>query len=278
MARFSIVNVYPPTGFPERLQNLGEDPDPLRDAYIRSSRSVTWLYTEALQGLEVHGDRAELRIFIRWVPADGAGLDVHVWPGRPHDVSAEFAYFSLPAGAEDLDADGRARLVLDAVHTAVLRVAELRGWEPGQFEACRDHVVDRDFVYRWISPWKSAPDRRHRARATYVLGPVDGFGRARLEIAGRDDEEPIATSDEATAYSTQPGFERSARTLRWQGKTQVGLRPYGQGRDGSGRITARLDEGAWTFEVVDERTVRQPTPAMDLSDVPDEEKLEVGVS
>src|SRR5690242_7440745 len=125
MARFRLVYVYPPTGFPERLQNLGEDPTPLRDAFIRSSRAVTWLYTEALQDIEVYGDRAELRLFIRETRSGPSELDVHVWPGRPHDVPGEFGYFSLPAGAEDLDAERRAALVLEAVHTAVLRVAEL---------------------------------------------------------------------------------------------------------------------------------------------------------
>jgi hypothetical protein len=35
---------------------------------------------------------------------------------------------------------------------------------------------------------------------------------------------------------------------------------------------ARLDDGRWVFEVTDEVTVRQPTPAMDLAEVPRREK------
>lgn len=272
MARFRLVYVYPPTGFPERLQNLPES-TPLQDAFIRSSRSVTWLYTEALQDIEVHGDRAELRIFIRNVASEGDDLEVHVWPARPHDLPGEFAHFSLPPGAQDLDADGRARLVLDALHTAVLRLAELRGWEPRQFERCRQHVLEHDFVYRWASPWKSAPDRRHRARAAFVLGPEDGFGRVRLELAERGGDEPVASSAEAIAYSTQPGFERAAKTLRWHGKAEVSVRPYGGNRLGSGEIAGRLHDGCWSFEVCDEVRVRRPTPRMDVADVADDEKL-----
>ena len=273
MARFRLVYVYPPTGFPERLQNLGDEPTPLHDAYIRSSRSVTWLYTEALQNIEVFGDRSELRLFITHRDPRGEDPDVEVWAERPHDLPGEFGYITLPAGAENLDAEGRARLVLDSVHSAVQRLAALRGWDPTQFEACREHVLEQQFVYRWSGPWKSAPDRRHRARASFVLGPVDGYGRARLEIAGRDSDEPIARSDAAIAYSTLPGFQRSAKSLRWQGKDQVHVRPYGQGRPPLGEITGRLDDGVWRFEVVEEVTMRQPTPTMDVSDVPDEEKL-----
>ena len=272
MARFRLVYVYPPTGFPERLQNLGDAPTPLKDAFIRSSRSVTWLYTEALQDIEAHGDRAELRLFIRDVSSEGDDLDVHVWPQRPHDLPGEFAHFSLPAGAQDLDADGRARLVLDAVHAAVLRLAELRGWEPTQFEKCRQHVLEHDFVYRWAGPWKSAPDRRHRARAAFVLGPEDGFGRVRLEIAERGSDEPVASSAEAVAYSTQPGFERAAKSLRWNGCAEVGMQPYGDMLRTEGEITGRSGEEGWEFVVRDAVRVRQPTPSMDLATVPEAEK------
>ena len=278
MSRLRFINVFPPTGFPDRLQDIGGDPTPLRDAYIRSARSVTWLYEEALRDIEVHGFRSELRVIIRTKQSKDDDLELRVWPEGRHDLPAELAGVSLPPGAQKLDSTERARLMLDAVHAAVLRLAELRGWEPTQFDACREHVLRNEFTYRWNSPWKTAPDRRHRARATFVLDPTDGFGRARLEIAARAHDEVLARSGEAIAYSTQAGFERSVKTMRWRGRIEVGIRPFGYTRAGSGEIVARLDDRRWAFEVTDEVTVRQPTPAMDLAEVPRHEKTPLEIS
>jgi hypothetical protein len=150
-------------------------------------------------------------------------------------------------------------LVLEVVHTAVRQLAVHRGWDPDQFQSCYEHVVEQDFTYRWATPWKTSPDRRHRARAVYELTADDGWGRVRLEIADRTGGEVTAVSDQAVAFSTSKGFERSAKTLSWRRPDLVLLLPYfGLFDDVSGHVTATLGPEGWTFYVCDEVTVRQP--------------------
>jgi hypothetical protein len=263
MPRFRRVDTYPPTGFPDRM--WGSHPEgpgePVVDAFLRASRPVVELYSGALGGVDLHGPRGSLVLHPgAHLGGDDGPVSVRVWSAQPHDMPSETGFVGLPASVGRLDAAGRARLALEAVHAGVVRLAAVRGWDSERLEACRKHVLDNDLTYAWAGPWKASPDRRHQARATYRLGALDGFGRARLEVRRRADEEVVVTSDEAVAFCTAAGLERSAGTLRWTGPHEVGLTPYVglvRPHDG-GRLVARSSDGRWEVELPGPVAVRTP--------------------
>ncbi len=260
MPRFTLVTFHPETGFPDRLVGW-PDGHPVVDAFMRSARCVAELYSQALPELEVEGYRSSLRLSPgdRIDDADRDSVRVDVWSGVPYELPSEMGFVGLIADTGLLDAWDRARLALDVVHTAVLQLASHRRWDPAPFEECWDHVVSHDYEYSWTSPWKASPDRRHRARCAYRLGPQDGYGRVRLEIGGRRSDEVVARSGEAIAFCTSPGFVRSADTLRWSGSGSVAMAPYGGLGPPSGLVRGEVEDGeGWTFEVRDDVTARAP--------------------
>jgi hypothetical protein len=66
---------------------------------------------------------------------------------------------------------------------------------------------------------------RHSARPVSVLHG-DGDGRVVIEVRRRTDDQVVAVSASALAFSTSAGFQRSARTLRWLGTTTVEVVPW----------------------------------------------------
>ena len=53
MPHFNYVLVWPSTGLTDR--SWSEDEDPEEDAFVRTARSVTELYSEALAALGIQG-------------------------------------------------------------------------------------------------------------------------------------------------------------------------------------------------------------------------------
>lgn len=257
MARFSRVDLYPFTGFPDRLwdSTLYPPGDPLRDAVLRAARPVTALYSEALPH-DVTGPRSTLLVSItQGSSADGVALTV--WEREP-DEGPEWGFATLCSEVGRLDARGRAALVLDVVHAAVLELARARGWDPVRFDACREHVMRQDFAYRWAGPWRSSPDRRHQARAAYTLSEPDGFGRVRLEVRRRGEDEVCAVGPPAIAFCDATRFASGASTLGWHGSGHVAMAPYVIGKGGTGEVVGRLEAGAWSFAVREGASVRTP--------------------
>ena len=242
MAHFKLVLVWPPTGFPDR--SWSDDDDPEEDAFVRSARSVTELYSEGLAALGIEGRCSELRFLVGHDPA-ATDVTVRVSTRRPEGF--EFAGASLPTGVAALPIPERQRLVLDVIHGAVLRLAEARGWDLQELDAVRRHVLDRGFEFRWDGPYKSSPDRRHRARARYRLTDT-GYGRAHIEVVDRDGS-VVTESGDALAFSTLEGFKRSARTLRWDGGRLVQLVPYAGLSSSAQQGLVRVEQGeaGWTW-------------------------------
>lgn len=133
-------------------------------------------------------------------------------------------------------------------------LARLRGWAPDTFDVCRDHVIARDHAYTWDGPWKTSPDRRHQARASYRIGTPDGFARARLDVRRRADGEVVVSSEEAVGFCTTRDLRLSADTLQWSGPSEVGFSPHSRvlSTDPAERLTAR--------SVGDEWILTPPTP------------------
>lgn len=246
MPHFKRVDVWAPTGPPDHPEHDDYDAD--EDAFVRTSHSVLELYSEGLAPLGLQGPRSELCLFVGHDP-NVTQVEVRVFTDRP--AGSEAARVELPTGMAQLSAGARQQLVLEVVHGAVVRLARARGWDPDQLDAARRHVIDADFEFRWAGPWKTSPDRRHRARARYRL-PHSGYGRAWLEVATRGGD-VAAESREALAFNTLEGFKGSARTLRWDGSSAVYLIPY----DGPfraamhGLVRLELREAGWASFVDD---------------------------
>lgn len=241
MARFSFVMVWPPTGLPDRPWS--DDKDPEEEAFVRTARSVTELYSQGLAPLGIQGRCSELRFFVSHDPGATA-VEVPVFTDPPEGFEAARA--ELPTGVATLPTRERQELVLEVVHGAVLRLARARRWDPVLLDAAHRYVVDAAFEFRWDGPWKSSPDRRHRARARYRLTD-SGYGRAWIQVVDRDDQ-VVAESTDALAFSTSEGFKRSARTLRWDGSAAVHLIPYsGLARSAvNGLVRLEHDGEGWT--------------------------------
>ncbi|GAA2146063.1 hypothetical protein GCM10009844_21650 [Nocardioides koreensis] len=236
------------------------DEDEVADVAIRGCRSIAELYSEALPELGLANRVSELRLFIRHAPGlEHVRATVQVDPVRE---GFEMAHMHVPTGFAARAPQLRARMLLEAVHGLVGRLAVARGWDVNVLERCRRQVLDRGLEYRWSSAPKASPDRRHEARADFRL-PPDGYGRVRLRVVRRDDGVTVASSDEALAFCTSAGFRRAAKSLRWQGKDHVSLVPYDWVPSvRGGQLSLSREDGAWRGVVADYMSVR-PVPAGD---------------
>ncbi len=263
MSALERVETWPVTGFPDRLWDSSpEGPgDPLVDAVARAARPVSELYSEALAGLGLTALRRTLRLTIAGRREDTCPdeVTVSVWRDQ-RGMPAETGYVHLGPSVGRLDADGRARLALDVVHTGARLLVEARGGDPSGLDACRDHVSDRGFGYAWSGAWKASPDRQHEARATYRLAGPDGFARAQLEVRRRTPGAATRASDESVAFCTSAGMVRSAQTLQWRGSDEIAFVPY-KGlvpeHDG-GPLSARPAGDGWEFALPPPVVVRPP--------------------
>ena len=277
--KFKDVHVLPATGFRDRAWHTDRGEDPSEEAFARASRSVCELYSEALRDLQVDGLSGVFRLgcYVR----DRMNVAVTVVPDKPWE-GGEMGQIWIPPNIGSLTPVARARLVLNAIHGAVLQLAQIRGWDPSPFESCRRHVEESHFVYSRIGPWKTNPGRRWQARTTYQLPPGHGFGTCVLEIraAGEADEAPIARSPEADAFCTDAGFRRSITTLRWTSKEEVSVTPYsGLLWDIHGLIRATRLDGIWQFNGQDQVIVRwPPRPGIAPADEQHEDLPDVVVS
>ena len=263
MSTLLRVETWPSTGFPDRPWDAyPEGPgDPLVDALARAARPVSELYSEALAALGLTAMRTTLRLAIatRREDIDPDDVTVSVWRDQ-RGMPAETGFVHLGPSVGRLDASARARLALDVVHTGVRLLIEARGGDPSVLDACRDHVEASGFVHAWSGGWKSSPDRRHEARATYRLAGPDGFARARLEVRQGTPGAATCSSEESVAFCTSAGMARSARTLQWRGSAELAFIPYVglvPQHDG-GPMSARSAGDGWEFTLPRPVVVRAP--------------------
>lgn len=220
MATLRRVEFYPYSGFPDRSW----DDDPENDAFAKAACGVVELYSARLAALELTPARAaSLRLNLDRREQDhhdvrvSLRLDVPGW---------EVGTVVLPIGVALLSGLERALLVLDVIDAAMRRLATFRGWPTDDLDLVREHVKAPDLVFTWASAWKMSPDRRHRARASFVMND-DGTAHVRIEVAGTraDGREHSITSAPALTWVTLTSFKEIAHTLRWKGSDKVSLDP-----------------------------------------------------
>jgi len=252
----SYVYPWPAQGRADRPS----DEDEVADVAIRGCRSIAELYSEAVADLGLPNRVSQLRLFLHHDPAlEDVRATVYVDPTRE---GFETAHVRVPTGFAARTPGLRARMLLEAVHGLLGRLALARGWDVDALVSCRQQVLDRGLEYRWSSPPKASPDRRHEACADFRL-PPDGYGRALLRVVRRDDGTAVATSDETLAFCTSAGFRRAAGSLRWHGKDHVSLVPYDWvPAVRGGQLSLSREDGAWRGAVEEYMSVR-PVPAGD---------------
>lgn len=265
MPVLSIVYPWPAVMWADRPT----DDDPVADVAIRALRSVAALYSEALVDVAIPHRTQELRLLTAHHPdredvEGAANVD-------PLSEGWETGFVIVPTAFVDHTPRARAEVLLAAVHGIVSRLGLARGWDASLLERCRQHVVDRAYEYRWSSPPKRSPDRRHASRVDFRL-TSDGYGRARLVVVRTEDGVEVAATDEALAYCTREGFVRAAKSLRWHGKDHVSLVPYDAvPAVRGGELTLTRTGDAWSGTAVDYSKVPPAPdgdpglPALDVS-------------
>lgn len=240
MARFTMVEFWPATGSFDRPWL----DDPGQDAFAKTATRVCERFSEALRdapdGGQINSRVGSLRLFTHHhedrraaEPAAGTGsvlVEVSLDPPYGYESSGVF----LPDGIEHLAAQDRAHLVLEVICGAAGRLAEARGWDGQVLAAARQHVIDNDYCYAVVGPWKANRSRSHRARCVLDLAD-DGFGRLTLEVAEAGSEQVALSAGPFVSFSTREGFMRSLRTLRWTSARTVTvvplINPFGHGSD-----------------------------------------------
>lgn len=261
MPLFTHVEIWPPTGWPDRIWPYDQPDEALEDAFLRASRPVCELYDQALRELAHEGLRGMLRLGCGRRRDGGQSVEVGVSSSKPRDVPGEMGFVRLPLSAGELTPRALSQLALATVHAAVLELAKIRNWDPAPFAICLRQAQDADLVYTMEGPWKTSPGRSWQARSVYRLPPGDGHGSCTLELRRTSTDDVTACSPPSIAFSTGEGFKRSIKTLRWSGKDLVTVTPYsGLGTAyHSGHVAAaRSTDDTWSFENRDDVTVRWP--------------------
>ncbi|MBU2664324.1 hypothetical protein KOI35_12545 [Actinoplanes bogorensis] len=217
MATLRTVWFWPGTGWADRpwVEAPGED------AFARSANSVSELYSQGVRPAGITNRHSELRLFTR----DGGDReDVLVMVHPEENEGFEMAVAELPKGVDRLPAAKRARLVLEVMHGAAVRLGQARGWDPAGLAGAHAHVLAAGLRFRWDGPAKSSPDRRHTAQPSFVLGD-DGLGRVVVRVRRREDGSTVCVSPVAAVWGSSRAFADYARTVRWNGSSLVNFGP-----------------------------------------------------
>ena len=227
MPMFRQVHVWPDSGLPERPW----DDDPDVDSFARISRGVCEAYSQALPGLALVARASIMRLNAdpdasrRPRPALDAPLADMVEVSARFLGSQENGWVAVPVGFAKLPTDQARLLSLRIVHHGVLELAQALGWDPVVPTGALHHVEARGLRYWLEGPWKSAPDRRHRARAVASISD-DGLGHVHVEVVTAAGE-LIVRSEDFDAADHGDDLVRACKMLRWDGSTRVTMDPYG---------------------------------------------------
>lgn len=226
MPKFRRVHVWPDSGLAERP--WWDDPDV--DSFVRISRGICEAYSQALPSLALVARASVMRLDATTWHRPRPALDAPL--GDMVEVSARFigagqehGWIGVPVGFATLSTDQKRRVSLRIVHRGVLELAPALGWDPVVLTAALHHVEARGSCYWSEGPWKSAPDRRHRARAVASISD-DGLGHVHVEVVTAAGELVIRSEHFDAAYHGD-GLVRACKTLRWDGSARVSMDPFG---------------------------------------------------
>jgi hypothetical protein len=208
MAAFTNVQVYPMSGWWDRP--WGESA--AQDSLARQSRAVCERYREALRLRPPQNRSSTLRIFMSGADDPHMeGRDVLVLAARPEGF--ESARLAVPSDFSHRPVDVRSEWILNAIHSACMELAGLRGLPAEPFESAREHVETHGYGFSWAAGWKHSPGRNFRARCHFDL-QLNGFGQLKIEVR-RKDGALIDYTTPQIAWTTFESFTRSAKSFHW---------------------------------------------------------------
>jgi len=121
VAILRVVEFWPQTGLANAPWAEGAD----EDAFLRSARGISELYSEGIRPARVEARHSQLRLHC--FDHEPGRADVEVTAFTEPTEGFEMAGVSLPDGVAALSAPARAALALDVLHAAATRMAEARG-------------------------------------------------------------------------------------------------------------------------------------------------------
>lgn len=222
--------MWPDSGYPQRKWN--DDPDV--DRFARIARGICEAYSQALPGMALVARASVMRLNAdpdasrRPRPALDASPEDMVEVRSHFSGGQEYGWIAVPVGFATLPSGHQHELGLLIVHQGVMKLAQERGWDPVVLASALNHVKAANFRFRSEGPWKSAPDRRHRARAVARISD-DGFGIVQLEVVTSGGE-PIACSEDIPSPFHGDDLVRMCKTVRWDGSARVTMDTRGTER------------------------------------------------
>lgn len=210
MAKLQYVWFWPNGGPEDGLWGPGSTP--AEDAFVRTSRRVTERYSEALAAAGIEARRSAIQMFVSAAEDDASAVVVE---SHLHPAGDEVFRAFVPAGVAQMSASDRARLVLEVVDAAMLRLAQERGWPVEACHRARQHAMEHGLSFRTAGPWKSNPSRKRRVRPVVRIKD-DGLGDLAIEVADARTGVPLGfTRSVRSPLNSVQKLKRSTREMRW---------------------------------------------------------------
>lgn len=166
---------------------------------------------------EVRLRSSTVQVLIEDAPASGADVELTVFDDLMDGVG-ESARVALPAAVAELTAEQQWWLAFDVVRCTCEQLASVAGQLPGPWRLLAAEMLARGPAERRVSAWKTAPDRRHRARLVTEVR-VDRPIQTWIEIARRGEVESVGRGPGVPAGTSRHRLEPP----RWRGAQTAGV-------------------------------------------------------
>lgn len=180
------------------------------DALARAGAVVKAQLPSVLAVHEARLRASIVQVFVEDGPAVGPDLELTVFDD--FDGGFEAARVAVPSAVADLTAEQLWWLAFDVLRAACGCLHEVVGGGDGPWLKIESEMLAKGPVEQLVTAWKSAPDRRHRARLVTEVRPHRP-AETWIELATAKDETPIGRSPKVVS-SPPP---RGLRPPRWDG-------------------------------------------------------------
>lgn len=181
------------------------------DALARAGVVVKVQLKPLLAEHEVRLRASIVQVFVEEEPASGSELELTILDD--FDGVYEAALLAVPPTVAGLTVEQRWWLAFDVIEKACRGLQEAAGadLDADPWPAIRSQILSKGPAERVVTAWKSAPDRRHRARLVTQVR-ADHPDETWIEIAAGKDEKPLGRGPTVVAPLPPRGLEPP----RWQ--------------------------------------------------------------
>lgn len=216
VAILDYVWFWPNGGFVDREWDPGSGP--AADAFARTSRRVTERYSAALAEWKIEARQSTIQMAVSGTENNDQVVivELHLRP-----LGEEHTRVFVPTCVADMLPQDRARLVLEVVGSAMMRIGRARGWPEGALANAYEQTLDHNLGFDMTGAWKSNRSRKRVARPVARIGD-DGWGHLSFEVAeSRSGDSLGFTRPVASPLNSLPKFKRAAREFRWLNETTI---------------------------------------------------------